>query len=62
MTARGQVALEEVQAERLAGYRARVLELTTFVLTHPCWGRLSGERVAARTVLKHVHDAAGPEA
>lgn len=51
------------QAERLAGYRARILELTTFVLTHPYWATLSGpDRVEARTALKHAHDPAGPEA
>ncbi|MFJ8871290.1 hypothetical protein ACIRD6_36765 [Streptomyces sp. NPDC102473] len=50
------------QAERLAGYRARILELTTLVITHPYWATLSGpDRVQARTALKHVHDAAGPE-
>ncbi|MFJ8982560.1 hypothetical protein [Streptomyces sp. NPDC102282] len=51
------------QAERLAGYRARILERTTFVITHPYWTTLSGpDRVAARTALKHVHDTAGPAA
>ncbi|MFC9409894.1 hypothetical protein ACFRAA_32660 [[Kitasatospora] papulosa] len=52
------------QAERLAGYRARVLELTTQVLTHPYWATLSGpDRVEARTALKHVHDTpVGPDA
>ncbi|MEU9263325.1 hypothetical protein AB0D68_33445 [Streptomyces sp. NPDC048212] len=52
------------QAERLAAYRARILELTTQVLTHPYWATLSGpDRVEARTVLKRVHDApAGPDA
>ncbi|MGW0785040.1 hypothetical protein [Streptomyces sp. NPDC002913] len=52
------------QAERLAGYRARILELTTFVITHPYWATLNGpDRVAARTALKHAHDAAaGSEA
>ncbi|WP_405668316.1 hypothetical protein OG379_39475 [Streptomyces sp. NBC_01166] len=35
------------EAERVAGYRARILELTTFVITHPYWGwgTLSGNRV-----------------
>ncbi|MFJ8870403.1 hypothetical protein ACIRD6_32210 [Streptomyces sp. NPDC102473] len=51
------------QAERLAGYRARILELTTLVITHPYWATLSGpDRVAARTALKHVHGTAGPAA
>ncbi|MFI8008258.1 hypothetical protein [Streptomyces sp. NPDC086010] len=51
------------QAERLAGCRARILELTTQVITHPFWATLDGpDRVEARTALKHIHDAAGPEA
>ncbi|MEU9496583.1 hypothetical protein AB0K64_34220 [Streptomyces sp. NPDC053741] len=52
------------QAERLAGYRARILELTTQIITHPYWVTLSGpDRVEARTALKHVHDIpAGPDA
>ncbi|MFC8230257.1 hypothetical protein [Streptomyces sp. NPDC057287] len=51
------------EAERLAGYRARILELTTLVITHPYWTTLSGpDRVAARTALKHAHDTAGPAA
>ncbi|MFC9944023.1 hypothetical protein [Streptomyces pratensis] len=30
------------------------------MITHPYWATLSGpDRVAARTALKHVHDAAG---
>ncbi|MFC8231107.1 hypothetical protein [Streptomyces sp. NPDC057287] len=51
------------EAERLAGHRAWILELTTFVITHPYWVTLSGpDRVVARTALKHAHDAAGPDA
>ncbi|WP_329043003.1 hypothetical protein OHT61_32015 [Streptomyces sp. NBC_00178] len=51
------------QAERLAAYRARILDLTTQVITHPYWTTLSGpDRVEARTALKHVHDTAGPAA
>ncbi|MGW9054929.1 hypothetical protein ACWGOT_33090 [[Kitasatospora] papulosa] len=52
------------QAERLAAYRARILELTTQIITHPYWATLSGpDRVEARTALKHVHDTpAGPDA
>ncbi|MFC8021042.1 hypothetical protein [[Kitasatospora] papulosa] len=52
------------QAERLSAYRARILKLTTQVLTHPYWATLSGpDRVEARTVLKHAHDtSAGPDA
>lgn len=45
------------QAERLAAYRARILELTTQIITHPYWRTLSGpDRVEARTALEHVHD------
>ncbi|MFE5240436.1 MULTISPECIES: hypothetical protein [unclassified Streptomyces] len=48
---------------RFAGYRARILELTAQVLTHPYWETLEGpDRVAARTALKHVHDTVGPDA
>ncbi|MBM7443166.1 hypothetical protein [Streptomyces sp. HB132] len=52
------------EAERLAGYRARILELTTQVLTHPYWATpLSGlDRMEARTTLKRTHDTAGPDA
>ncbi|MEU0131337.1 hypothetical protein [Streptomyces sp. NPDC006289] len=51
------------QAERLAGYRARILELTTFVITHPYWATLPGpDRVEHRAVLKYIHATAGPEA
>ena len=51
------------QAERLAGYRVRILGLTTQVITHPYWMTLSGpDRVQARTALKHTHDSAGPGA
>jgi len=53
-----------VQAGRLAAYRARILELTTQVLTHPYWATLPGpDRVEARTALKHAHDTpVGPDA
>lgn len=52
------------QAECLAGYRARILELTTPIITHPYWATLSGpDRVEARTALKYAHDTpAGPDA
>nr|WSS66278.1 hypothetical protein OG284_36195 [Streptomyces sp. NBC_01177] len=51
------------QVERLAGYQVRILELTTFVITHPYWATLEGpDRVEARTALKHAHDPAAPEA
>ncbi|MFJ8870569.1 hypothetical protein ACIRD6_33060 [Streptomyces sp. NPDC102473] len=51
------------QVERVTGYRARVLELTIVVITHPYWETLSGpDRVQARTALKHAHDATGSEA
>ena len=42
------------QAARLAGYRRRLLELSTTVVTHPYWETLSGPGwVKARTALKH---------
>lgn len=44
-------------------YQVRILELTTFVITHPYWATLEGpDRVEARTALKHAHDPAAPEA
>lgn len=50
----------EEQADRLTGYRVRLLELSTIVMTHPFWGTLSGEDlVLARMVLKHAHEPAG---
>ncbi|MFD4899150.1 hypothetical protein [Streptomyces sp. NPDC058411] len=59
----GQSGYTAEEAERLAGYRARILELTTLVLTHPYWQTLSGpDRVEERTALKHAHDPAGPKA
>ncbi|WP_329041537.1 hypothetical protein OHT61_26005 [Streptomyces sp. NBC_00178] len=51
------------QAERLAAYRARILDLTTQVITHPYWESLPGpDRVEARTVLRHVNDPDDPGA
>ncbi|MCY1649426.1 hypothetical protein OG337_00320 [[Kitasatospora] papulosa] len=43
---------------------ARILELTTQIITHPYWATLSGpDRVEARTALKHAHDTpVGPDA
>ncbi|MGW9238143.1 hypothetical protein ACWGRL_05305 [[Kitasatospora] papulosa] len=47
------------QAQHLAQLRARILELTTLVVTHPYWATLDGpDRVQARTALKHVHEPA----
>ncbi|MFI9028848.1 hypothetical protein [Streptomyces sp. NPDC053560] len=48
----------EEQAEREEQLRARMLELSIQIGTHPYWGTLSGgDVVAARSALKHVHDA-----
>ncbi|MGY3676477.1 hypothetical protein [Streptomyces sp. TE33382] len=45
------------QTDRLAGYRHRLLELSTTVVTHPYWQTLSGpDQVKARTALKHAHE------
>ncbi|MEE1735204.1 hypothetical protein PUR49_01420 [Streptomyces sp. BE147] len=45
------------QAERLAVYRRRLLELSTTVMTHPFWETLSGpDLVKARTALRHAHE------
>ncbi|MEU5660126.1 hypothetical protein ABZ802_31585 [Streptomyces sp. NPDC047737] len=47
------------QAEHLAGLRARILELTTQVVTHPYWATLDGPaRIDARSALKHAHEPA----
>ncbi|MCX4681971.1 hypothetical protein OG413_43040 [Streptomyces sp. NBC_01433] len=46
------------QAQRIADYRARLLELSTTVSTHRYWRSLIGpDVVKARTALKHVHEA-----
>ncbi|MFD9421870.1 MULTISPECIES: hypothetical protein [unclassified Streptomyces] len=46
------------QAQRIADYRARLLELSVRVSTHPFWETVgSGDVVAARMALKHAHEA-----
>lgn len=46
------------QAQRIADHRARLLELSTAVSTHPFWGAVdSGDVVAARMALKHAHES-----
>lgn len=52
----------EEQAERIAGYQARALELSATVMTHPFWDTLGANTVAARMALKHAHEPAGAEA
>ncbi|MEV6080975.1 hypothetical protein AB0L80_38640 [Streptomyces sp. NPDC052069] len=45
------------QAQRIADYRARLLELSTTVSTHPFWETVgTGDVVAARMALKHAHE------
>ncbi|MFG2676993.1 hypothetical protein [Streptomyces sp. NPDC048445] len=46
----------EEQAARVAEYRARVLELSATVMTHPYWGTLTDDVLAARMALKHAHE------
>ncbi|MFB7214668.1 hypothetical protein [Streptomyces sp. NPDC056255] len=44
-------------------FRARLLELSTTVSTHPFWESVeAGDRVAARMALKHAHEPAEDEA
>lgn len=44
------------QAAEVARFRARLLELSIAVSTHPFWATLDGDVVAARMALKHAHD------
>lgn len=47
------------QAGQVALFRARILELTTLIVTHPYWGTLDGpDRIQARSALKHAHEPA----
>ncbi|MGC5401908.1 hypothetical protein ACPXCP_39980 [Streptomyces sp. DT20] len=46
----------EEQARQLAAYRARLLELSKTVMTHPYWDTLTDDVVAARMALKHAHE------
>ncbi|XMN04554.1 hypothetical protein ACK8N7_00020 [Streptomyces griseobrunneus] len=52
----------EEQRQQVAAYRARLLELSTQVLTHPFWESLKGSDLfAARMQLKHVHETPEPQ-
>ena len=47
------------QAAQVTEYRARILELTTLIVTHPYWVTLNGPaRIDARSALKHAHEPA----
>ncbi|MFB6879114.1 hypothetical protein [Streptomyces sp. NPDC056323] len=49
----------EDQAAEVTRFRARLLELSTTVSTHPFWESVeAGDRVAARMALKHAHEPA----
>ncbi|MFI0915571.1 hypothetical protein [Streptomyces abikoensis] len=49
----------EEQQQQVAALRARVLELSTAVGTHPFWSTVAeGKVVEARMALKHVHEHA----
>ncbi|MFJ8856659.1 hypothetical protein [Streptomyces sp. NPDC102437] len=52
----------EDQAE-VSRFRARLLELSITVSTHPFWDSVeAGDRVGARMALKHAHEPAEDEA
>ncbi|MFG2220474.1 hypothetical protein ACGFN1_37705 [Streptomyces sp. NPDC048685] len=49
----------EDQHAEVARFRARLLELSVAVSTHPFWGTVDhGDVVAARMALKHAHEPA----
>ncbi|MET8748243.1 hypothetical protein [Streptomyces sp. NPDC004728] len=49
----------EDQAAEVTRFRARLLELSTTVSTHPFWDSVeAGDRVAARMAFKHAHEPA----
>ncbi|MFG3532690.1 hypothetical protein ACGF8B_39160 [Streptomyces sp. NPDC047917] len=49
----------EEQAAEVARFRARLLELSITVSTHPFWDSVDvGGRVEARMALKHAHEPA----
>ncbi|MFD9607137.1 hypothetical protein [Streptomyces sp. NPDC059970] len=49
----------EEQAAKVANFRARLLELSITVSTHPFWDSVDvGGRVEARMALKHAHEPA----
>ncbi|MFF3787686.1 hypothetical protein [Streptomyces sp. NPDC001933] len=53
----------EDQAAEVTRFRARLLELSITVSTHPFWESVeAGDRVAARMALKHAHEPAEDEA
>ncbi|MER5618753.1 hypothetical protein [Streptomyces sp. NPDC002215] len=53
----------EDQAAEVTHFRARLLELSTTVSTHPFWDSVeAGDRVGARMALKHAHEPAEDEA
>ncbi|MGW9122360.1 hypothetical protein ACWGRV_38195 [Streptomyces sp. NPDC055663] len=49
----------EDQAAEVTRFRARLLELSTTVSTHPFWESVeAGDQVEARMALKHAHEQA----
>ncbi|MFB8037740.1 hypothetical protein ACFC5Z_33415 [Streptomyces sp. NPDC056004] len=49
----------EDQAAEVTRFRARLLELSTTVSTHPFWDSVeAGDLVGARMALKHAHEPA----
>ncbi|MFI6653223.1 hypothetical protein ACIBI8_37240 [Streptomyces sp. NPDC050529] len=44
------------QAAEVARFRARILELSTIVFSHPFWATLGDDVVKARSALLHAHD------
>lgn len=46
----------EEQAAEVARYRARILELSTAVFTHPFWVTVGDGVVKARSALLHAHE------
>ncbi|WP_331754110.1 hypothetical protein [Streptomyces sp. NBC_00826] len=55
----GSPGYTEEQAAEVARFRARLLELSITVSTHPFWDSVdAGGRVEARMALKHAHEPA----
>ncbi|GAA2955490.1 MULTISPECIES: hypothetical protein [Streptomyces] len=52
----------EEQHTEITRRRAELLRLSTVVSTHPFWGTVDGNLVAARMALKHAHEPADTEA
>ncbi|MER5277756.1 hypothetical protein ABT025_18635 [Streptomyces sp. NPDC002809] len=44
------------QAAEVARFRARLLELSTTVMTHPFWATVGDDVVKARMALQHAHE------